>query len=80
MVIGLGEGIPTGGYGAPGGSVFLSLLPTDVNNGEASVITGMMALAYLSGLLGLGGLVFTAIGLISPHLIETILALFGVGH
>ena len=47
---------------------------------SATVITGMMALAYLAGLLGVGGLVFTAIGLISPHLIQTILALFGGGH
>jgi hypothetical protein len=47
---------------------------------SATVITGMMALAYLAGLLGLGGLAFTAIGLISPHFIETLLAFFGAGH
>jgi hypothetical protein len=47
---------------------------------SATVITGMMALAYLAGLLGLGGLVFTAIGLFSPDLIHTILAVFGGGH
>jgi hypothetical protein len=47
---------------------------------SATVITGMMVLAYLAGLLGVGGLVFTGIGLISPHFIETILALFGGGH
>jgi hypothetical protein len=47
---------------------------------SATVITGILALSYLSGLLGIGGLVFMAIGLISPHTIETILALFGGGH
>jgi hypothetical protein len=47
---------------------------------SATVITGMIALTYLAGLLGLGGLFFTAIGLVSPHLIHTILAVFGGGH
>jgi Domain of unknown function (DUF4337) len=47
---------------------------------SATVITGILALSYLSGLLGIGGLVFMAIGLVSPHTIETILALFGGGH
>jgi hypothetical protein len=47
---------------------------------SATVITGMIALAYLAGLLGVGGLIFTAIGLISPHLIHTILGIFGGGH
>ena len=47
---------------------------------SATVITGMIALTYLAGLLGVSGLVFTGIGLISPHFIETILALFGGGH
>jgi hypothetical protein len=47
---------------------------------SATVITGMIALAYLAGLLGIGGLIFTGIGLISPHFIETLLAVFGGGH
>jgi hypothetical protein len=47
---------------------------------SATVITGMIALTYLAGLLGLGGLVFTAIGLVSPDLIHTILGIFGGGH
>ena len=47
---------------------------------SATVITSMIALAYLAGLLGVAGLVFTAIGLISPHFIETLLAFFGAGH
>jgi len=46
---------------------------------SATVITGIIALAYLAGLLGVGGLVFMAIGLTSPHLIETLLSLVG-GH
>jgi hypothetical protein len=37
---------------------------------SAEVITGMMALAYLSGLLGLVGLGFTAIGLWAPHAVH----------
>ena len=47
---------------------------------SATVITGIVALAYLAGLLGLGGLAFTAIGLLAPELIETIMGLFGAGH
>jgi Domain of unknown function (DUF4337) len=47
---------------------------------SATVITGMIALVYLAGLLGVGGLVCTGIGLISPHFIETLLAFFGAGH
>ncbi len=34
---------------------------------SAAVITGIAALAYLAGLLGVAGLVFTAIGLWAPH-------------
>ncbi len=34
------------------------------------IITGMAALAWLAGLLGLGGLVLTAIGVFAPHLIH----------
>jgi Domain of unknown function (DUF4337) len=37
---------------------------------SAEVITGMMALAYLSGLLGVVGLAFTAIGLWAPHAVH----------
>jgi len=47
---------------------------------SATVITGIVALAYLAGLLGLGGLAFTAIGLLAPELIETIMGLLGAGH
>jgi hypothetical protein len=37
---------------------------------SAEVITGMIALVYLSGLLGLTGLAFTAIGLWAPHAVH----------
>jgi Domain of unknown function (DUF4337) len=37
---------------------------------SAEVITGMMALAYLSGLLGAFGLAFTAIGLWAPQAVH----------
>jgi hypothetical protein len=47
---------------------------------SATVITGMIALTYLAGLLGLGGLFFAAVGLFSPHLIHAILGIFGGGH
>jgi hypothetical protein len=34
---------------------------------SATIITGMIALAYISGLLALAGVAFTAIGLFAPH-------------
>src|SRR3984893_5146047 len=34
---------------------------------SATIITGMIALAWISGLLALAGLGFTAIGLLAPH-------------
>lgn len=34
---------------------------------SATIITGMMALAWISGLLMLGGIGFTLIGLLAPH-------------
>ena len=37
---------------------------------SAEVITGMIALAYFSGLLGVAGLAFTAIGLWAPHAVH----------
>jgi hypothetical protein len=37
---------------------------------SAEVITGMIALVYLSGLLGVTGLAFTAIGLWAPHAVH----------
>lgn len=37
---------------------------------SATVITGMVALSYLAGLLGLIGLVFTGIGFFAPHLVH----------
>jgi hypothetical protein len=39
---------------------------------SATIITGMTALAWLSGLLGIGGLTFLAIGVLSPELIHTV--------
>ncbi|KPF98765.1 DUF4337 domain-containing protein [Rhodopseudomonas palustris] len=37
---------------------------------SATIITGMMVLAWLSGLLAVGGLAFTAIGLFAPHAVH----------
>jgi hypothetical protein len=37
---------------------------------SAMIITGMMMLAWLAGVLGLGGLALMAIGLFAPHLIH----------
>ncbi|MBI5130900.1 MAG: DUF4337 domain-containing protein [Rhodopseudomonas palustris] len=37
---------------------------------SATIITGMVVLAWLSGLLALGGLAFTAIGLFAPHAVH----------
>jgi hypothetical protein len=37
---------------------------------SAAVITGMMALAYMSGALGLIGIAFTGIGLFAPHTVH----------
>jgi uncharacterized protein HemX len=37
---------------------------------SATIITGMMALAWISGLLALAGLAFTAIGLFGPHAVH----------
>ena len=37
---------------------------------SAEVITGMMALVWLSGGLGVLGLVFTGIGLFAPHAVH----------
>jgi len=37
---------------------------------SASVITGMMVLAWLAGALGVAGLVFTAIGFFAPHAVH----------
>jgi Domain of unknown function (DUF4337) len=37
---------------------------------SAQVITGMIALGFLSGLLGVVGLAFTAIGLWAPHAVH----------
>jgi hypothetical protein len=37
---------------------------------SAEVITGMVVLGWLSGLLGLGGLAFTAFGLWAPHALD----------
>ncbi|MGC1465766.1 MAG: DUF4337 family protein, partial [Pseudolabrys sp.] len=37
---------------------------------SAEVITGMTALGWLSGLLGVAGLVFTGIGFWAPHAIH----------
>ena len=37
---------------------------------SATIITGMIALAWISGLLGLAGLAFTALGMFAPHLLH----------
>jgi Domain of unknown function (DUF4337) len=37
---------------------------------SATIITGMIALVWISGLLALAGLGFTAIGLLAPHLLH----------
>jgi uncharacterized protein DUF4337 len=37
---------------------------------SATIITGMMVLAWISGILGLGGLVLMSIGVVAPHLIH----------
>lgn len=37
---------------------------------SATIITGMIALAYIAGLLTLGGIVMTALGLWLPHLLH----------
>ena len=50
---------------------------------SATIITGMVGLAWISGLLTLGGLIFVGIGVLDPHLFHQILALFaphGGGH
>lgn len=40
---------------------------------SAQVITGMIVLGFLSGLLGVTGLVFTALGLWAPHALDFLL-------
>jgi hypothetical protein len=37
---------------------------------SATIITGMLALAWISGLLTLAGIVFTALGVFMPHLLH----------
>ena len=37
---------------------------------SATIITGMIALAWISGLLTLAGIAFTALGVFSPHLLH----------
>jgi Domain of unknown function (DUF4337) len=37
---------------------------------SATIITGMIALAWISGLLALGGIAFTVIGLFAPHAVH----------
>ncbi len=37
---------------------------------SATIITGMVALAWVSGLLAIGGIVFTAIGAFAPHAVH----------
>jgi hypothetical protein len=37
---------------------------------SATIITGIIALAWISGLLALGGLGFTALGLLAPHAVH----------
>ena len=37
---------------------------------SATIITGIMALGWISGLLALGGVVFTALGIFAPHAVH----------
>jgi hypothetical protein len=37
---------------------------------SATIITGMMALAWISGLLTLAGIAFTALGVLAPHILH----------
>jgi hypothetical protein len=37
---------------------------------SATIITGMLALAYISGVLAIAGIVFTVIGLFAPHAVH----------
>jgi hypothetical protein len=37
---------------------------------SASIITGMMALAWIGGVLGIAGLAFTGVGLFAPHAVH----------
>jgi hypothetical protein len=46
---------------------------------SASVITGMMALAWGAGALGVIGLMFTGFGLLAPDLLEHVQSLFAAG-
>jgi hypothetical protein len=46
---------------------------------SASVITGMLALAWGAGALGVIGLMFTGFGLLAPDLLEHIQSLFAAG-
>ena len=39
---------------------------------SASVITGMMALAFAAGALSIGGLVLMGIGLFAPHAVHLV--------
>ena len=40
---------------------------------SATIITGIIVLAWVSGLLAVGGIVITALGLYSPHLLHSAL-------
>ncbi len=37
---------------------------------SATIITGMIALSWVSGLLAVAGLIFTGIGLFAPHAVH----------
>ena len=37
---------------------------------SATIITGMLALAWISGLLMMGGIIFTALGIFVPHMLH----------
>jgi hypothetical protein len=37
---------------------------------SATIITGIIALAWISGLLAIGGIVFTALGIFAPHAVH----------
>jgi hypothetical protein len=46
---------------------------------SASVITGMLALVWGAGALGVIGLTFTGFGLLAPDMLEHIQSLFAAG-
>ncbi len=46
------------------------LLLSGIVLASATIITGMIVLAWVSGVLALAGIVVTALGILSPHLLH----------